>query len=122
MKTIAQKMCVPVWPELAWSQSPVGMGEELRSSCWLRGGDPAALGRLRSDPHPLASAGGRGQHSLAVTLRVRKGWATLPPHLQPPAQMSFCGAVPAKPQLSGDRRGDHQASVPAECAPPRPDA
>lgn len=67
MKIILRKTRVPVWPELAWKQSLVGRREELRSSYRRRGGDCAPVARLRSDPHPPASAAGKGQHSLPLS-------------------------------------------------------
>lgn len=79
-----------VWPELAGKQSLVERREEVKSSCRLRGGDCATVGRLRSDPPPSSLSGQERAALLpAVTLRIIKGWASLPPPLHPHWEMSF---------------------------------
>ena len=118
-KIILGEMCAPVWPvwpELAWKQPLVGMGEGLKSSCRLRGGDWATVGRPRSDPHPPVSAGGKGQHSFPLSPLVSETGGTPPPP-EPPSSFDVLRSHPCQPQLSGDWRGNHRASVPAERAP-----
>lgn len=68
---------------------PAGLGEEAES-------EPSTLW-----PQPLD----KGACLLTLTLRIRKGWASLPPHPHPHLEMTFCGVIPLNPKLSGVTTG-----------------